>query len=326
MIRNLVGGLAALGFVLLAAAACSGGRQSSPPAAADSPSGEAAPGALEDKTGRPDLPPLVKGPVSEDGFQAILGTGDLGVGPNRIGFLITSPDGVVSLPVVQVSLRFLGQGSLGDATDTVAADFQRWPLGSRGLYTTELSFDRPGQWSLDISVPGVDGSPKELELPFEVLREPLAPSVGSAALRTNSKTLDDVGPGTVAELATGSLHDPDLYRLSISDAVTNGRPTVIVFASPAFCTNEVCGPQLDVLQQLKTAYLDLANFVHIDFFDNPVEVQQDLDRARLSPAVVEWNLPGIEWTFVIDRDGVVTDRFEAFATYSELEDALLRVA
>ena len=96
-----------------------------------------------------------------------------------------------------------------------------------------------------------------------------------------------------------------------------------VFASPAFCTNAVCGPQLDVLQELKNAHADRANFVHVDFYDNPHEIQGDLDRARISPAVRDWKLPSIEWTFVIDSAGIVTARFEGFATYDEVEVELI---
>ena len=136
-----------------------------------------------------------------------------------------------------------------------------------------------------------------------------------------TRTIDEVG--SLAELTTGSLQDPDLYRISLDEAIENGKPTVVVFASPAFCTNAVCGPQLDVLQELKNAHADRANFVHVDFYDNPHEIQGDLDRARISPAVRDWKLPSIEWTFVIDSAGIVTARFEGFATYDEVEVELI---
>jgi peroxiredoxin len=122
---------------------------------------------------------------------------------------------------------------------------------------------------------------------------------------------------------TGSLQDPDLYQTTIEQAVVSGEPTVVVFASPAFCTNAVCGPQIEVLQQLKAKYRGQANFIHVDFYDNPEEIQGDLDRARISPVVLEWRLPSIEWTFVIDRQGAITARFEAFATLDEVEEAFL---
>ena len=89
--------------------------------------------------------------------------------------------------------------------------------------------------------------------------------------------------------------------------------------------DEVRLSQVEVLQELKNRYMGQANFIHVDFYDNPDEIQGDLGRARLSPTVREWKLPSIEWTFVIDRQGIVTARFEGFATIDELQSALMRV-
>lgn len=44
------------------------------------------------------------------------------------------------------------------------------------------------------------------------------------------------------ELTTDYTPDPDLYQLTIAEALITGRPTVIVFATPAFCTSPTCGP------------------------------------------------------------------------------------
>ena len=273
---------------------------------------------------RPDLEPLIKGPRSADGLQAILGTGDLGVGTNRVGFVLTSPDGIVTAPSAKVTPRYLPPGgSEWQPRPPTMAKFNPWPYGTRGLYTTELTFDGAGSWTVDIAPDGQHGPSGAARLDFEVRETPYAPAVGSPALKSRNKTIADVQ--TLDELTTGSLQDPDLYRTTIADAVASGSPTVVVFASPAYCVNAVCGPQLEVLQELKNRYKERANFIHVDFYDNPHEVQGDLESARLSPTVREWRLPSIEWTFVIDRQGIVSARFEAFVTIEELEEALFRV-
>ena len=120
------------------------------------------------------------------------------------------------------------------------------------------------------------------------------------------------------------MQDPDLYRLTIAEAVDSGLPTVIVMASPAFCTNAVCGPQVEVLQELKDEFEGKANFVHVDYYDNPEEIQGDLTRAVVSPVAQEWGLPSTEWSFVVDRDGIVSGRFEGFTALEELRQALVR--
>ena len=303
--------LAAVAAVLLITLACSAEPEvASAPLTSDGP-------AVDDV--RPDRAPLVEGEVSPDGIKTILGTGDLGVGLNRFGFVLTSPSGFVTEPAATVALR---RGGETEPAATVQADFQRWPYGNRGLYVAWLDFDQPGMWAIDVTVE-VSGGALMSNLEFEVLDRHHAPNVGDPAVASATKTLDDVD--SIGRLTTGSLQDPDLYRVSLADAVASGRPTVVVFASPAFCTNAVCGPQIEVLQQLKDKYDGRANFVHVDFYDNPDEIQGDLDRARLSPAVLEWGLPSIEWTFVIDGAGAVTSRLEAFATFDEVEAELQKV-
>ena len=265
---------------------------------------------------------LKKGPLSPDGLQAIFATPDLGVGSNRVGFVITSKTGLVREPAASVTSFYRADDSSeAEQKQTALALFRPWPHSTRGSYTTKLDFDRPGQWSLNISVLDPEGPSRLVELSFEVAAVPSAPAVGDSAVASRSKTIDDVAG--LEELTTGSLQDPDLYRTTIADSIISGLPTVVVMASPAFCTNAVCGPQVDVLRDLKDKYPGQANFIHVDFYDNPHEIQGDLDRARLSPTVLEWNLPSSEWSFVIDRNGTVAARFEAFATIGEIEQALL---
>ena len=282
----------------------------------------AAPTTLAEPTARADQIELIKGPLSPDGLQAIFGTPDLGVGRNRVAFVVTSKTGLVSEPAASVtSIHFADEASIGETVQTALAVFRPWPHTVRGSYTTELDFDRAGRWGLDISILDPTGPPRFVKLFFDVSESPVAPAVGSVSPASHNKTLDDVDD--IKELTTGSLRDPDLYMTTIANGIKSGLPTVVVMASPAFCTNAVCGPQVEVLRDLKDKYAGQANFIHVDFYDNPDEIQGDLDRARLSPTVLEWKLPSSEWSFVIDRDGVIAERFEAFATLEELEKALL---
>lgn len=309
---KLVYGLATLAVLLVAGIACGGSQQASEPVGPDM--------ALQL---RPEAVALLKGPLSADGTQAIFATSDLGVGENRVGFVLTSAEGLVRSPAAAVSSLFFPEAaSQGEVKQTALAVFKPWPYGTRGLYSTVLSFDRPGRWGIDISVLDPNGPVRQAQLFFEVKDAPAAPRVGSPAIRSVSKTARDVE--RLSQLTTGSLHDPELYQTTIADAVASGLPTVVVMASPAFCTNAVCGPQVEVLQELKNKYRGKANFIHVDLYDNPEEIQGDLSRARLSPTVVEWRLPSAEWSFVIDRNGIISARFESFATLDELEQALQR--
>ena len=266
---------------------------------------------------------LIKGPLSEDGLQAIFATPDLGTGRHRVAFALTSRTGLIDTPTASVQSFFEpAPDSLGDPVQTALAVFRPFPLVERGLYATHLNFDRAGTWAIRATVFGEDGASLQASLFFEVPERTRAPAVGDAAPRSENRTAEDVE--RLSQLTTGSMQDPDLYRTTIAEAVESGLPTVIVMASPAFCTNAVCGPQVEVLQELKDEFGGQANFIHVDYFDNPEEIQGDLSRAVVSPVAKEWGLPSSEWSFVVDREGIVSGRFEGFTALEELRQALER--
>ena len=277
-----------------------------------------------DLTPRPDEVELIEGLPSEDGIQIILGTPDVAVGTHRMAFVLQSEQDLVRAPYATVVSRHLPEGGEeGREGETAQAVFRPWPYEIRGSYTTQLAFDAAGRWQIDVTVMDGGGHTRFAQLTFQVDEATKAPDVGAAAAASENKTLADVED--MGELTTGSLQDPDLYQTTIAGAIGSGMPTVIVMASPAFCINAVCGPQVEVLQQLKDKYEGQANFIHVDLYDNPDEIQGDLSRSRISPTVLEWRLPSAEWTFVIDRDGKIAARFESFATFDELEQALEKV-
>ncbi len=272
----------------------------------------------------PEEVPLIKGPLSEDGLQAIFATPDIGVGRHRIAFALTSETGLVKAPSATVQSFYGPQTeSLAEPLQTALGLFHPFPLVERGLYVTSLTFDKPGKWAIRATVLGDDGLPKRAALFFDVPERTRAPAVGDPAIPSRSKTIQDVQ--TLSQLTTGSLQDKDLYQVSIADALENDLPSVIVMASPAFCINAVCGPQVEVLGDLKNEFAGRANFIHVDYYDNPEGIQGDLSRAVLSPVVREWHLPSAEWSFVLDRDGIVAGRFEGFTPLEELRQALKKV-
>ena len=89
---------------------------------------------------------------------------------------------------------------------------------------------------------------------------------------------------------------------------------MVAFSTPAYCTTATCGPQLDVVKRLSESYSDRANFIHVEVYDNPHEIQGDLSNARIAHAVTEWGLPSEPWTFIVDADGLVAAKFEGFVT------------
>ena len=271
-------------------------------------------------------PQPTSAPADPTAITPILATTILEVGEQRLAFLLTTSKGLIKAPAALVTPVYLdGDGAPGE---TLEAKFHLWPYGVRGSYSTYVNFDRAGRWRLDIEVDNPDGV-DQVSIEVDVVDRSPVPAVGSAALLSITKTLGE--DGDISKLTTDYTPDPDLYRISIKDAVENALPSVVVFASPAFCTSPTCGPQVDTVGELLDAYSGRANFIHVEIYDNPVEIQGNLDRAEIFSVVDDWGLTSIEdyfnesWTFVIDADGKIVDRFEGFATLDELETALLRV-
>ena len=272
---------------------------------------------------RPDREPLIESETTADGFKAILGTGDLGVGIERIGFVLTSKTGFVTADGVQVTPRYVSGGA-EEAKPTVETMFHEWPYGNRGLYAAYVDFDKAGDWVLDISLPGEGGGTSIVPLSVEVFETSHAPMQGHAAVSTKTRTIDQVE--SIEQLTTGSLQDPDLYQISLdhghrkrdADRRRVREPGLLSECSvrPAGRCPTGAKERLPEGRKLRARRL---------LRQPAMRSRATSKRAVISPAVREWRLPSIEWTFVIDKQGIVTARFEGFATYDEVEDALRQV-
>ena len=274
----------------------------------------------------PGSKPLAGGPLAEGDIQPILSTTVLRVGTQRVAFLLTTAKALVKEPQANVTSVYLGDGEA--ITETKIARFHLWPYGTRGSYSTEMTFDRSGPWRLDIMVDREAG-PAGTQVAIDVAEKVPVPEIGAIPPLSPSKTVHTVS--RLEELTSDYTPDPDLYQITIAEAAISGRPSVIVFSTPAFCTNPTCGPQADTLSELKESHKGQANFIHVELYDNPAEIQGDLSRARYTNLVHVWGLSALphwfneSWTFVLGADGRIAQRFEAFASLEELEEALRAV-
>ena len=258
----------------------------------------------------------LKGPVSEKGYQVILATTDLGKGSNRFAFVLISSQGFVRAMPVDVSIFELNAPlEIG----TYEAYPVEWGVQNRIMYVTNVVFTSKGKWNATIEFEH-NQSNQRAEVSFEVQEKPRSPMVGEVAPVVNSKTLDDVDD--MSELSTGTISQPELYRHSIAKVLKSDRPSVITFSSPAFCRNEVCGPQVEVIAELYDYKKEEAFFIHSEVYDNPEEIQGNLEVARFSEALFEWGLSSLQWTFIVGCDGHVFNRFQGFVALGELTEAL----
>lgn len=255
------------------------------------------------------------GGTSEPEIVGIRASTDPAVGDERFLFAVSEIGGERrGGPEEEVTLV---AASLDAPDDQISADAVfTWIVPEAfGLYRADVAFDRPGIWEIDFEI-----STGEETQPFlvDVRAEPETVAVGESAPRTVTPTLDDL---PIDELTTDPTPMDSLYEMSLDEAFTNGRQSVVIFATPAFCTSAACGP---LLQQTKDAAADFedVNFVHVEVYSgfNDEGFQPDAD--HLVPAVVDFGLPSEPWIFIVDEDGVVKSRLEGVLGVGELADII----
>ena len=284
-------------------------------------------------TPSPTVPPTAAAPAAAPttapagGPQEVhlgLATVDLGVGLNRFAFGVRGAGSKpVRTPNALATFMFI-ESTPYEVRAQAEAAFVTWPTGRAGVYVVDgVDLDKAGRWGLVVEVETEDGAIAVGQLGFEVKVTSSSPAIGSLAPRSLNKTGAD--GADLKEITTSPEPDPDLYRMTVADAVAEGRPTVVTFATPAFCSTATCGPQVDVVTALKGRYASQASFIHVEVYDNPVEIREDFSKRRLSPVLEEWGLISEPYTFILDGEGVIRSKFEGFVTEGELEAALKKV-
>ncbi len=245
---------------------------------------------------------------------------------NSPGTLLTgAPQRLMTALVDPSGVGYLGSDK--DAIDVVVRPIQapgaegelrletRWLSAHEanlGLYLSEPVFDAAGTWEVRIESLGNDIGGTLIE----VAAEPAMPLVGSAA--PLSETPTSAGRDDLTSISTDPDPNPMYYDLTIADAVTSGTPSVIAFATPAFCQTALCGPTMAQVKEAVAGRADL-NVVHVE----PYELAEARS-GTLVPvdSMVEWNLPTEPWVFVVDSDGTISAAFEGIFAVDELTAAL----
>jgi hypothetical protein len=174
------------------------------------------------------------------------------------------------------------------------------PDAASVVYSTEVDLPSDGEWRIAALVKG-DGEIKGTLLPSAVVGEfSKIPRAGDQAPQIHTPTADDVG-GDLSQITTRIPPDTQ-NKVDYADALGK-EPIVLLFATPQFCQSRVCGPVVDVAEQVKEEYGDEAAFIHMEIYkDNKPPVTRSQVRA--------FHLPTEPWLFAIDRRGRVSSVIE----------------
>lgn len=197
--------------------------------------------------------------------------------------------------------------------ESTAAD----PDAAKTVYVSDVIFDQPGEWRL-LGVVREGEQLTAARMPSVTVPEnDPVPAEGEPAPRIHTPTADDVG-GNLAKIDTrvppSTMHEHDFAD------VAGERPVVLVFATPALCQSRVCGPLVDIAEQVKRDVGDDdAAFIHMEIF-----ADNDPNKG-VRPQVAAYKLRTEPWVFVIDENGRIDTRVEGVLSAPELTDAVERV-
>jgi hypothetical protein len=203
---------------------------------------------------------------------------------------------------------------------TVASD----PDAAKALSVSQLPFRKPGIYAV-MAVAKIGGRlVSTTPIGVRALAHDPVPNVGDRAPVVATPTVKSVG-GDIAKIDTRQPPD-DMHDVNLKD-VLGKKPVIVVFATPALCQSRVCGPVVDIAQEVKAEHPRAAAFVHMEIYRDNTIKPGCLEGTRpqtqcLRPQVLAYHLQTEPWAFAIDRRGKIVARLEGGYSKSELEAAL----
>jgi hypothetical protein len=189
------------------------------------------------------------------------------------------------------------------------------PGEAKSVYVVpKVDFPQDGSYLAIAMLKGPGGKLEATRLPSPVVGEyPQVPKVGERPPKIETLTAADVG-NDLEKIDTRVPPD-QMHKVDFAE-VLGKKPIVLVFATPALCQSRVCGPVVDVAQQVADKYEPEADFIHQEVYvDNEIE-------KGLRPQLKAFHLPTEPWTYLIDKQGVIKDRLSGAYGVDELEEAM----
>ncbi len=207
-------------------------------------------------------------------------------------------------------------------SETVAKD----PDAAKSLYVSDLKIPAPGDYAV-LGVAKLDGRLVATDpIGLRVSAKDVVPNVGDLAPRIDTPTVKSVG-GDVAKIDTRTPHD-SMHDVNFADAIGK-RPILLLFATPALCQSRVCGPVVDIAEELKSESKGDTVFIHQEIYRDNTIAPGCLEGTRaegqcFQPQVLAYHLPTEPWAFAIDKRGKIVARLEGAFSKSELAAAVKR--
>ncbi len=245
-------------------------------------------------------------------IQVLIGANDFPVGRPRVPILLfAGPERVDDAKTVVVTVFDLNKNPPEAKWSGQATNYSDYAIPYWVVYPELPS---PGTWGLIAQIGKADGQETSAQLIIQANDDTLVPLIGRQPPASQSRTI--ASEPDMRKLTSAAQPNLAFYQLTIAEAMQNGKPTVVVFATPGFCETAMCSPVLGSAEEVQATYGEQANFIHVEVFkEYPPNVVVD-------ETMVEWNLISEPWTFVLNRQGIVLARLNGPVSPRELTEWL----
>ncbi len=241
-------------------------------------------------------------------FGLTTNDGQLLGGGSPLVYVATSATGAAQGPFAATAYRFAEHPE-----DTSP----KTPLVT--FYGLQLDLEQPGTYTIAAQT-DLSGHRAVGTATFEVTTSSVPAAVGSKAIsvKTPVATTEDA----LEKICSRRPPDP-MHYISLDDALKNGKPTVVTFATPALCESRLCGPVVDEeLDVFNAVGAKKANFIHVEEFPGAPETVKVASEENISAPFKAWGFETEPWTIVIDGDGIIRARLEGPVVAAMIMDAL----
>jgi len=262
-------------------------------------------------------------------FLPVAVSSEFGVGDRRVAWGLLDATGTKSAAAPDRTLSIGYRGPKGETIPAAPLAFVWAQEGVKGIYVGRANFTSAGQWIADFTSAAAGATPATVSFSFPVVERTQVLGPGDPAPSVKTPTLADVG-GDVAKVSTDTTPVERFYETSEADALAAKKPFVLIFATPKFCQQAVCGPTLDKLKPIAAAHPELT-FINVEPYQLKLEngsLQPVLDaQNNLVPvdATTAFKLQTEPYVFVVGADGSIKASFELVFSPDEIETAIKAV-
>lgn len=253
-------------------------------------------------------------------MEVVLVESEVVVGPNRFAVgLFDGERGVIH----EAAVHFHYYDLSNPATPILEAEADATPIhtpdGLTTIFIHEREFKQAGEWGVEVQATFPDGTAALKRIGFEVLAQSPTLKRGQIAPAPVTRTAAEVN-NDLSQLTSAPEPNPAFYELSLAEALASGKPTLLLFATPAFCHTRFCGPAYEQASELQSRYGDTINFIHVEVYTglpNPAD-----NNWEIAPAMEAFGLTTEPWLYLINANGQVVYRVEGVFTTAEIERQL----